>query len=240
MSQAEGVAASAARGVGDIAKFTKYVESYQAKVQAKNPGGMAISFLSNHDMDRIAGAFVTENNMKMAANLYLLSPGSPVIYYGEEIGMRGSRGSANTDANRRLAMLWGDDDLIKDPVGSTYPEKNQIKNTVAEQSEDELSLLSHYRRLLTVRHTYPAIARGQYTAISGGHKNLGGFLVEYEDESLLIIHNTSTEELVVDIASITALSGMTFKMVTDCIGVGIAKLNGTRLTVAPQTSVIVK
>ena len=74
-------------------------------------------FVSNHDMDRAAGFLtVASGYMKMAANLYILGPGTPFIYYGEEIGMRGSRGGANTDANRRLAMLWGDDDGVKDPI----------------------------------------------------------------------------------------------------------------------------
>ena len=236
MAQAEGVAASAAKGFS-ISNFTKYVESFQKKVQERNPEGMAMSFLSNHDMDRIAGAFILDNNMKMAANLYLLSPGSPFIYYGEEIGLRGSRGSENTDANRRLAMLWGDDDLIRDPVGSTYPEKNQIKTTVADQMADENSLLRHYCKLITLRHQYPAIARGQYTALNCGNKNLGGFTISYEGEVLGLIHNTSTEELTYDLSK---CKDFTFTEICSFIGMGTATLEGTILTIAPQTSVIVK
>jgi glycosidase len=136
-------------------RFTKYMASFQQKVLERDPQGMVMSFLSNHDMDRIAGCFLYEEQSRMAANLYLLSSGSPVIYYGEEIGMRGSRGGANTDANRRLAMLWGDGDTIKNPVGSSYPSKNQIKTTVADQMADENSLYRYYCRLLSVRHRYP-------------------------------------------------------------------------------------
>ena len=72
MSQAEGTIATAAKGNSPVSRYTKYVESYQKKVLAKNSDGMVMPFLSNHDMDRIAGAFVTENNMRMAANLYIL------------------------------------------------------------------------------------------------------------------------------------------------------------------------
>ena len=139
MAQAEGTVASAAKGFS-ISKFTNYVEAYQQKTLEKNPESMVMPFLSNHDMDRIAGAFVLENNMRMAANLYLLCTGSPVIYYGEELGMRGSRGGESTDANRRLAMRWGDGDFVKNPTGSTYPDKNQIQTTVADQMADEASL----------------------------------------------------------------------------------------------------
>ncbi len=233
MAQAEGVVVSAARG-GTISKYTNYIESYQKRILAKNPNGMVMPFLSNHDMDRIAGAFILESNMRMAANLYLLCPGSPVIYYGEEIGMRGSRGSESTDANRRLAMLWGDGDLIRDPVGSTYPASKQIQTTVADQMADEGSLYTYYCDLIAVRHKYPAIARGTYGAVSGGHKNLGGFRIEYEGETLYLFHNTSGEELTLDV------SGYDITTLCDYIGMGEASLEGTTLTVGPQTSVILK
>ena len=234
MAQAEGVVASAAKGQS-ISKYTNYIESYQKKVLERNPEGMVMPFLSNHDMDRIGGAFILDGNMRMAANLYLLCSGSPVIYYGEEIGMRGSRGGENTDANRRLAMLWGDEDFIRDPVGSTYPEKNQIQTTVADQMADETSMLRYYCRLIQLRHKYPAIARGTYTALSG-EKNFGGFAIEHEGDTLGLFHNTSTEEVSFDLGK---FSDHAFTDVCDFIGMGTAVLEGTVLTVGPQTSVIV-
>jgi len=236
VSQAEGVISMAAKG-SSISKFTGYVESYQNKILAKNPDAIAMSFLSNHDMDRIAGAFVTENNMRMAANLYLLSPGSPVIYYGEEIGMRGSRGSSNTDANRRLAMLWGDDDFIRNPTGSTYPDDKQTQATVAVQLEDENSLYNYYCKLLSIRHKYPAIARGKYTSLSCGEKNLGGFTIEYEGKTTVLIHNTSSSDtLSFDLSN----AGISSAKILDYIGVGDAKLEGNILTLQPQTSVLIQ
>ena len=238
MAQAEGTVASAAKGFS-IYKYTNYIESYQDKIESKNSDGMIMGFLSNHDMDRIAGTFVTEGNMRMAANLYLLCSGSPVIYYGEEIGMRGSRGSANTDANRRLAMLWGDGDLIKDPVGTTYSAKNQINTTVAEQSEDKDSLLNYYRELISIRHRYPAIARGEYKSVTTAEKNFGGFLIEYEGEMLLLLHNTSTEEITIDLSTVKGLDGYAARKILDCIGMNDAKLKGTTLTLGGQTSVII-
>ena len=241
MAQAEGMVAAAARGNSNITKYTKYIESYQKKVLERDSDAMVMPFLSNHDMDRIAGAFVTENNMRMAANLYLLCSGSPVIYYGEEIGMRGSRGSANTDANRRLAMLWGDDDLISDPTGSTYPSDKQIQSTVMEQIADEGSMYNYYRRLIAIRHKYPAIARGEYKAVDCGNKNLGGFFIEYGDESIVLIHNTSmTETISYDLSTCTAFDGVTLSTICDYIGQGEATLNGTVLTIGPQTSVVIE
>ena len=235
MAQAEGVIASAAKGFG-MSKYTNYIVSYQSKVLEKNPEGMIMGFLSNHDMDRIGGAFILENNMRMAANLYLLAPGSPMIYYGEEIGMRGSRGSEMTDANRRLAMLWGDDDMIRDPVGSTYPDDKQIQTTVADQVADDNSLYSYYCRLIAFRHQYPAIARGAYTDLKCNEKNLGGFAIEYEGQTIGLIHNNGTEPLTIDLAGLK----VTFTELCGFIGVGEATLEGTILTVGPQTSVVVQ
>ena len=236
MAQAEGVAASAAKGQ-TLSKFTNYVESFQTRVRQFNPEGMPMSFLSNHDMDRIAGAFSMENYMRMAANLYLLSPGSPMMYYGEEIGLRGSRGGENTDANRRLAMLWGDDDLIRDPVGSTYSQQNQIQTTVADQMADENSLYRYYCRLLTIRHSYPAIARGTYISLGTGERNFGGFRIEYEGEIWGLLHNNGNEAISFDLSG---LNGCDFTEICDFIGVGSAALEGTVLTLDPQTSVILK
>ncbi|MBE7058291.1 MAG: hypothetical protein E7387_04230 [Ruminococcaceae bacterium] len=238
MSQAEGVIAKAAKG-STISNYTGYITSLQRNTRAKNPDSMLMPFLSNHDMDRIAGAFVNENYMRMAANLYLLSPGSPVIYYGEEIGMRGSRGSENTDANRRLAMLWGDGDMVKNPTGSTYPDSKQINTTVAEQLKDENSLYIYYGKLISIRHKYPAIARGDYSAANCENK-LGGFVITYQNEKLLLLHNTSTEEISYDLSNCGALAAYKDFSLCDSIGVGTAKLEGQKLTLGAQTSVIIK
>jgi len=239
MSQAEGMVARAAKG-STLSKYTSYICAYQQRVLQANSSGMPMSFLSNHDMDRIGGAFAMENYMRMAANLYLLSPGSPMIYYGEEIGMRGSRGSESTDANRRLAMLWGDEDVIRDPEGSTYPRKNQIQTTVADQTADEGSLYRYYCRLIALRHRYEAIPRGIYTALECGHKNLGGFLIDYEGEQLMLLHNTSMEEMEYDLSKCKGLPESFRNQLLEYIGCGTAKLEGTLLTLGPQTSVLIR
>lgn len=238
MSGAEGFAANAAKGA-NLGSFTNYIVYYQNKVKAANPNGMPIQFLSNHDQDRIAGAFLLENNMKMAASLYLLSPGSPVIYYGEEIGLRGSRGTAMTDANRRLAMIWGDFDLVKNPTGSTYSADKQIKTTVMDQLKDDSSMLSHYQQLLSIRQRYPAVARGTYSQLSTSNKNVGGFRVEYDGETIAIIHNTSTVSVSVDLSKCSALNGYTVTEILEIVGSG-ATLEGSVLTIDGQTSIILK
>lgn len=235
-SQGEGAIVKASRG-GSIANYTGYISSYQNKLNLKNPEAMPISFLSNHDMDRIGGVFATENYMKMAASLYLLSPGSPFIYYGEEIGMKGSRGSANTDANRRLAMLWGDDDMIKDPIGSTYPSDKQVQVTVKEQIEDENSLYNYYCKLISIRHKYPEIARGIYSPLNISAK-FGGFVIEYNGNKTILLHNTDLNATEVDLKDNALLSKYNISSISDYIG-GKASIEGNILKIGGQTSVII-
>ena len=134
-------------------------------------------------------------------------------------------------------MLWGDDDLIRDPVGSTYPADKQISATAATQMADGASLYNYYCKLLSVRHKYPAIARGDYTAVNV-EKNLGGFVIRHDDDTLLLIHNTSMEELTLDLSALTGNDGFIPSEILDAIGVGNATLEGSILTVGPQTSVI--
>lgn len=233
----EGVVANAARG-NSITGYTAYMASFQDKVLQANPEGMVCSFLSNHDQDRIAGSFLFDNQMRMAANLYLLSPGSPVIYYGEELGMRGSRGGAMTDANRRLAMLWGDGDTVKNPEGTTYSADKQIQTTVADQMEDEDSLYRHYCKLLSIRHRYPAIARGDYRSVNC-ETNLGGFVISYEGDTLVVLHNNSSGEITYDLANCAELDGVELGLLLETVGAGSATLKGTKLTIGGYTSVVI-
>ena len=241
MAQGEGKIATAAKG-SNIDLFTNYVEQYQKMVQQANPeGGMMASFLANHDMDRAAGYMTVATKMAhMAANIYLFTPGTQFIYYGEEIGLKGSRGGANTDANRRLAMFWGDDDTIKDPVGTTYAKSKQTNGSVAEQLENEESLLHYYSKVLTIRNTYPEIPRGDYKALSYGEARFGGFLITYQGKQTVLLHNTSgTNEIVIDLTKCADFPDAEMK-IAEYIGQGKAKLDGTTLTLAPYTSVILK
>lgn len=238
MAQSEGFTASAAKG-GYMSIFTSYVESFTKKLKAENESAMLIPFLSNHDMDRSAG-YVTLASKRayMAANLYILCSGSPFIYYGEEIGMKGSRGASNTDANRRLAMLWGDGDTVKDPTGTTYDPSKQTNGTVSEQIKDKDSLYNHYAKLIALRGKYPEIARGEYKALTYGSASFGGFLISYGEQNTGLFHNTSDGEVTVDISE--AEGTPAFAEVCDYIGQGKASLDGNLLTIGPQTSAILK
>ncbi len=234
-SQLEGIVARTAKN-GNVNAFTSYVEGYTARVGQANPDGMMVPFISNHDMDRAAGFLpVGTGDMAMAANLYLLSPGSPFIYYGEEIGMKGSRGGANTDANRRLHMLWGDGDTVADPEGATYTK--QVETSVKEQLADENSLLTRYRTLIAIRRCNPEIARGEYKALSFANTKLGGFVSSWNGDSVCVLHNTAAEPVTVDLR---AAGAGDFSVVSACVGEGGVALDGDLLTLDGRTSAVLR
>lgn len=237
MSQAEGMISSTTK-LGDVNVYTSYVENYLNLVKAKNEQTTIVPFISNHDTDRAAGYMtVASNYAKVAANLYILGPGSPFIYYGEEIGLKGSRGSSNTDANRRLAMLWGDGDSIKDPVGTTFDAAKQTNGTVDILKSNGDSLLNYYKRLIMIRKANPEIALGDYKAITFKDTRLGGFSCTYEGSTVAVFHNTSGGTITVDLKDATDLN---LTHITDVIGISDASLEGTVLTLGEQTSVVVR
>lgn len=235
MSQDAGIISQTAKS-GDVNYFVSYIENYLANIQAQRPDAMLCGFIANHDMDRAAGFLtVASGYAKMAANLYILTPGSPFIYYGEEIGLKGSRGGANTDANRRLAMNWGDNDTVKDPTGANYA-SGQSNGSVADQLPNGDSLYNHYKRLIMIRKANPEIAYGTFTALKTD-VNASGFISTYEGSSVAVIHNTSKSAVTLDLSRLTDIS---FSTIAAYIGAGSATLEGTILTIEAQTSVVLR
>ncbi len=237
MAQSEGLIASTAKG-SNAANLAKYVEKYLGEIRQKNPDAMIVSFIANHDTDRAAGFLpVTMGRGYVAASLNILMPGSPFIYYGEEIGMKGSRGGANTDANRRLAMLWGDGDTVKDPVGTTYKKDSQTNGTVADQLPVSVSLYNHYKKLIQIRKANPEIAYGDYKALEIEGSDLGGFISTLEGSSVVVLHNTTTEGVQIDISAIPELAD---RVLTAVAGVNGAYLKDNTLYVGAQTSIVLR
>ena len=236
MSQAEGLLATTARG-GRVSALTTYVEEYIKRIKARNENAMMCTFIANHDTDRAAGYLtVASGQAYVGANLSMLMPGSTFVYYGEEIGMKGSRGGASTDANRRLAMLWGDDDTVSNPAGTTY-DSPQINGTVADQLAVSESLYNHYKKLITIRKANPEIVYGTYTGLKIADSDVGGFLSEYQGSKVAVLHNTTNEAVQLDLTQVTDASLTT---IAAYAGMGNATLNGTVLTIAAQTSVVLR
>ena len=236
-SQAEGLIAETAKG-GDVNRWSAYLQDLQSRLAAIRADAMNIPFIANHDTDRAAGYLtVASGRMQMAANLYLLSPGSPFIYYGEEIGLRGSRGGASTDANRRLAMLWGDGDTVRNPAGSTYDK--QTEYTLLDLYGMRGNLPDYYKRLLLIRKANPEIARGTLTALSFPESKAGGFTSTWNDRTVAVIHNPTQRFQTLDLRQATDLSFTRISAFIGCEEAEASLENGI-LTLGPQTSAVLR
>jgi len=111
--------------------------------------------LGNHDFPRLPSR-IGERNLRLAAMLSLTLPGAALIYQGDEIGMIDGPTDAGFDrAGRdraRHPMQWcGDDDGGFTTGRPWLPLIDPGGRNVADQREDESSLLNLYRRLIEFR-----------------------------------------------------------------------------------------
>lgn len=167
--------------------LAQQVETYNQVIQEKNPGGIDSVFLSNHDNGRSAGYLAQDlNRQKLVASTYLLMPGNVFIYYGEEIGMKGS----GRDENKRLPMLWGSDQgKTLAPADADYEVVQEMN--VKDEMKNKDSLWHHYKKVIAIRNRYPEISRGTPKAVDLGHHGL--YAVDYD--GIMVVHNFSSETL---------------------------------------------
>ena len=123
-----------------------------------NPDYIDAPFISNHDTTRISAQCVNnEEQMKFAAGLMMMMPGSPFVYYGEELGMKSS---GTKDENKRLPMYWSAQDLSKTPDAPQAADAVEQKFPSAEEQEkDPGSILQYYKNAIELRRSNPEIAR---------------------------------------------------------------------------------
>jgi glycosidase len=150
----------------DAAKGDAAAVQRVAAFHTTAPTGMS-TMLANHDsfagdrvFNQLAGNLA---QYKLAAATYLLQPGTPFIYYGEEIGM--ARGSQGGDAGLRTPMSWtADAGTAGFTSGTPYRSLslNAGSFNVALQQADPASLLSFYKAMLTLRRGLPSVAQGSY------------------------------------------------------------------------------
>ncbi len=154
------------------------IAEYQRQAAGR---GWPTTTLDTHDQLRIVARAGIEQ-ARVAALLLLTQRGTPTIYYGDEIGMRGVAIPAEqaidpqgrrTGRNRdptRTPMQWSSDTHagFSDvepwlPIGVDRDVAN-----VASQSRDAGSLLTLYRRLLELRAAEPVLRDGAHEALQSG------------------------------------------------------------------------
>lgn len=155
------------------------------------------TMVSNHDIfagkrlwDQVAG---DERRYKLAAATYLLQPGRPFIYYGEEVGMAGNHQLAG-DKPLRTPMSWnasvnGAGFTSGTPFRPLSP--NHATHNAETQAQRQDSLLAFYKAMLALRNTRASLARGDYAASHAAGQTLH-YLRRQDGETTLVAFNYST------------------------------------------------
>jgi maltose alpha-D-glucosyltransferase/alpha-amylase len=137
--------------------------------------------------------------VKLFTGLLLSLPGSPVLYYGDEIGMGdniylGDRDGVRTpmqwNADRNAGFSQADPQklylpLILDPVYG-YQGLN-----VDAQMRSSTSLLQWTRKMIGIRKQHPVFGMGSYEELGSSNPSVLAFVREFGDDRVLCVNNLS-------------------------------------------------
>ena len=147
-------------------------------------------FLTNHDQNRVMNILREDTDkMKVAAAIYLTLPGTPFVYYGEEIGMTG----AKPDEHIREPFIWSGTDQEKNTtwIDST---NDVAKVALDTQIEDSGSLYHLYREIIHLRNTYQALSIGDIEEVKTPNGKVFAMKRDYENEVIYIVANLNNEQ----------------------------------------------
>ena len=133
-------------------------------------------------------------------NLLLMTmPGSPILYYGDEIGMGdnfllGDRNGVRTPMQWNGSLHGGfsvaaDDKLFLPPIVDAQYGYGAVN--VEAQHRNSYSLLNWMRRLITMRKAHIAFGRGTLRFLRPGNRKILAYLREHEGETMLCVANLS-------------------------------------------------
>jgi maltose alpha-D-glucosyltransferase/alpha-amylase len=164
---------------------------------------------------RLAPLLERDSRRIQLLNSFLLSmPGTPVIYYGDEIGMGDNIHLGDRDGVR-TPMQWTVDrnggfsradpaSLVLPPIMDTLYGYQSIN--VEAQNGDRHSLLNWTRRMLDVRKQHKAFGRGTLTVLYPSNRKILAYLREYADadkggasETILCVANVSPSAQAVEL-----------------------------------------
>jgi alpha-amylase len=169
------------------------VQSYKNIVDVYNQASSTYidaTFLKNHDQNRILSELGNdEEKLRMAVSILMTLPGTPYIYYGEEIGMKGMK----PDEYIREPFIWDVDG--KDPVQTSWEEpKYSTDKTVvplSKQIGDPKSLYSFYKNWVESRNESEALTYGSVEVPATQIKEIVSFFRIKGNNKVFVVHNIS-------------------------------------------------
>ncbi len=133
-------------------------------------------------------------------NILLFSlPGTPIVYYGDEIGMGdnyylGDRDGVRTpmqwSADRNAGFSTAEPQRLFLPVIFNHDYHFETIN-VENQEQNPTSLLWWMRRIIAKRKEFKAFSRGEIEFIDANNSKILSFVRSYKDEKILVIVNLS-------------------------------------------------
>lgn len=180
--------------------FVSLMNRFYNNILKDKPHYVDPIFLNNHDLDRLIHRITNVSARKQAVMAMLTMPGSPFVYYGDELDMKGQRqegvnvsgyGTAY-DEFRRTAFLWDDDYKT-----SWFPDAYNNETSSLEKAKNNPDHIFHtYQTFLQLRLKHPALMFGDFKAYENNDFNVQGYYRSFEvdgfSETLLVILNVSS------------------------------------------------
>ncbi len=219
----------------DTARLIKTYKTIVDFYTGVTPNYIDATFLTNHDQNRILSALEGDHDkLKIAASILMTLPGTPYIYYGEEIGMLGMK----PDEHIREPFMW--DHTGTDAGQPTWIQpKYSTSETVVpliEQTKDKSSLYHYYKRLIHLRNASYALSYGELRPSGLKKSTVVSFIRHHQnDESLLVLHNISQKEVKVSLPD--SLRG--YKQVYFSSDVPV-EINNGKIVIPAFTTIILK
>ncbi|MFN7723559.1 MAG: alpha-amylase family glycosyl hydrolase [Rubrivivax sp.] len=234
---------------GYVHHFVKAAQGDAASVQQlatfyKTARPTMATFVSNHDIfagrrlwDQVGGDVA---QYKLAAAGYLLQPGTPFVYYGEEVGQAGVPG-LDGDLPLRSPMAWTADPrtggfTTGEPFRPVAPNV-ATQNVAAQQAlapQDPKALLHFYKAVIGLRNEHTSLARGGFNHAFAQGLVLG-FQRSLGEEHSLVLLNYGTDTASVAVPGVPA--GATLRSLFPADGPARRASDNGRLQVllAPQS-----
>ncbi|HYD00065.1 MAG TPA: alpha-amylase family glycosyl hydrolase [Phycisphaerales bacterium] len=194
------------------------------------PVGAYGTFLTNHDQARIMTALKGDSaKARAGATILLTMPGIPFLYYGEEIGMTGDK----PDPDIRTPMQWSAGTGAGFTTGKPWRKPNADANAVnveAQAVPGVDSLLNHYKSLIRLRNSSPALRSGDL------------HVVDQTDPGLLVFSRAIPRERIAVVVNL----GRHVKRLSDVTGLEIPPVGRQVLlgneegTLNPGASIVVR
>ena len=137
--------------------------------------------------------------IELLHSLLFTLPGSPVLYYGDEIGMgdnihlgdrRGVRTPMQWSGDRNAGFSRANPSALYQPVILDPIYHYQAVNVEA-QLASSTSLLNWVRRLIKVRREHKVFSRGSLEFVPSGNRRVVAYVRAYQDQIALVVNNLS-------------------------------------------------